>query len=61
MNDVLLQQYMSKFAGYGNLDGDYWLVGMEEGGGNSIEEIERRINLWKEGVLEPFSCWLLNL
>ena len=43
MNDHLLTQYMSHFAGYGNLDGDYWMIGMEEGGGDTIEDVERRV------------------
>jgi len=49
INDDLLVQYMSRFAGYGNLDGDYWMIGMEEGDGNSTGEIERRITIWEEG------------
>ena len=49
LNDDLLLQYMSHFAGYGNLDGDYWMIGMEEGGGDSIEDIERRIAIWEQG------------
>jgi len=48
MNDHLLTQYMSQFAGYGNLDGDYWMIGMEEGGGDTIEDIERRVAIWEE-------------
>jgi hypothetical protein len=48
MNDELLLQYMSHFAGYGNLHGNYWMIGMEEGGGDTIEEIERRVTIWDE-------------
>ena len=48
MNDNLLLQYMSRFAGYGNLDGDYWMIGMEEGGGDTIEDIVRRVTIWEE-------------
>ena len=48
MHDNLLVQYMLRFAGYGNLDGDYWMIGLEEGGGNTVEEIERRLAIWEE-------------
>lgn len=48
MNDNLLMQYMSCFMGYGNLNGDYWMIGMEEGGGDTAEEIERRVAIWEE-------------
>ncbi|RLA40359.1 MAG: hypothetical protein DRR42_25970 [Gammaproteobacteria bacterium] len=48
MNDDVLLRYMSHFAGYGNLDSDYWMIGMEEGGGDTIENIEKRITIWEE-------------
>ena len=47
-NETLLSEYMEQCFGYGNLDGDYWFVGMEEGGGNSFEEVNRRIRSWAE-------------
>ena len=45
-NDTLLADYMGGFWGYGNLNGDYWFVGMEEGGGDSFEEVDQRILQW---------------
>ncbi len=44
---ALLEEYMNTFYGYGNLKGKYWFIGMEEGGGNSIEEIISRLDIWK--------------
>lgn len=45
-NNEVLQKFMKEFFGYGNWEADLWFVGMEEGGGNSIEEIRNRINSW---------------
>jgi hypothetical protein len=42
-NDPLLQDFMSSFYGYGNFQGAYWFIGMEEGGGDSFEEVSRRL------------------
>jgi hypothetical protein len=43
----LLHSFMNTFYGYGNNQADYWLVGMEEGGGNSVENIQLRLQTWK--------------
>jgi len=45
-NQDLLNEYANNFYGYGNLESDYWLIGMEEGGGTSEEEIISRISVW---------------
>lgn len=47
-DDRLLEKFMHGFYGYGNYKGDYWFVGMEEGGGNSFTEIAQRLKHWKE-------------
>ena len=44
--DNLLETFIHNFYGYGNYQANYWFIGMEEGGGNSIEEINRRLNSW---------------
>ncbi len=49
IDDVNLVKYIQKFFGYGNYDSDYWFVGMEEGGGNSFEEINSRLTHWVNG------------
>jgi hypothetical protein len=46
LDDTLLRQYIRTFYGYGSYSGSWWLVGMEEGGGNSSHEIEARLSLW---------------
>lgn len=46
-DDKLLEEFIAKFFGYGNFDGDYWFVGLEQGGGNSFTEIEKRLNVWE--------------
>jgi hypothetical protein len=47
LDDQLLQEFMLTFYGYGNYKGDYWFVGMEEGGGNSLEGIARKLATWE--------------
>ncbi len=37
---------MRRFFGYGSWDAKLWFVGMEEGGGESMDEIERRLKSW---------------
>jgi hypothetical protein len=44
----LLAAYMRTFYGYGAWTAKYWFIGMEEGGGDSLEEIERRITVWHD-------------
>jgi hypothetical protein len=39
---------MSGFYGYGRWDAPFWFIGMEEGGGNSSDEIARRLSVWEE-------------
>ena len=39
---------MTTFYGSGNYSGDYWFVGMEEGGGNSLDQIQKRIQTWQD-------------
>lgn len=48
LNDDLLQHFMTTFYGSGNYAGDYWFVGMEEGGGNDLDQVTARLNAWVE-------------
>ena len=48
LDDNLLAEFAKTFYGYGNYDGHYWFVGMEEGGGNSSEEIAARLSVWNK-------------
>jgi hypothetical protein len=47
LSDVIIEKFITTFFGYGNLDSDYWYIGMEEGGGNSFQEINQRMLKWK--------------
>jgi hypothetical protein len=52
-DDVLLNEFMRGFYGYGNFGGDYWFIGMEEGGGNSFADVHNRLRAWaKRGKRE---------
>lgn len=48
LDDNLLAAFMRDFYGYGNLAAPLWFVGMEEGGGGRVEEIEARLQAWHE-------------
>lgn len=48
LDDDLLTAFIEGFYGYGNLAGPHWFIGMEEGGGNTVEDIERRLEAWRE-------------
>jgi len=45
-DDQLLNEFVENFYGYGSYNGQFWFVGMEEGGGNSFLELENRLNAW---------------
>lgn len=50
-DDQLLQDYMTRFYGYGNYEGSYWFVGIEEATGDFLEFFENitaRLNTWRE-------------
>lgn len=41
-----LRAFMRGFFGYGTYSAPFWLIGIEEGGGASCDEIERRLAAW---------------
>ncbi|MGB7412652.1 MAG: hypothetical protein WA902_00450 [Thermosynechococcaceae cyanobacterium] len=45
-DDKLLSDFVQNFYGYGNYSGQFWFIGMEEGGGNSFPEINTRLTAW---------------
>jgi hypothetical protein len=47
-NDTLLRAFIERFFGYGAWTAPVWFVGMEEGGGGTTEEVERRIEAWSD-------------
>lgn len=45
-DDVLLQDYMHGFYGYGHYSAPYWFIGMEEGSSGKPAEISTRLHQW---------------
>jgi len=48
MKDNIVTEYMEKFYGYGNLASPYWFIGKEEGGGKTIGENIKRMEIWAD-------------
>ena len=48
LNDQVLQRFMTTFYGSGNYAGDTWFIGMEEGGGGSLDKVQTRLKAWQE-------------
>ncbi|MBU2934496.1 MULTISPECIES: hypothetical protein [Pacificibacter] len=48
LNQNTLDTFMNTFIGYGDFNADTWFIGMEEGGGNSLEDVQTRIGIWAE-------------
>ena len=46
LNQDTLDTFMNTFMGYGDFNADTWFIGMEEGGGNSLEDVQTRIGTW---------------
>ncbi|MHC5938919.1 hypothetical protein [Nostoc sp.] len=45
-NDEFLEKRVDTFYGYGNYEGHYWFIGMEERGEDFQDIDEKRINIW---------------
>ena len=63
-DDRLLAAFMGNFYGYGNYQGPYWFIGMEEGGGDSFAEVSKRLAIWDQrgrGELEDVVDYHLAL
>lgn len=48
LNDKFLEHFMTTFYGSGNYSGDYWFIGMEEGGGNTLDRVMKRLETWQK-------------
>ena len=48
LDDVQLNRFIRTFYGLGNLDADYWFVGMEPGGGKTFREVQQVLDRWIE-------------
>lgn len=44
-DDQLLDAFAHTFYGYGNYNGGYWFIGIEERG-NSFQDVENRLSVW---------------
>lgn len=54
----LLLEYINTFYGYGNWqDSQFWFIGIEEGGGNEYENVQKRLESWAElGKSDLIDC-----
>ena len=48
LNTTTLESFMVSFLGYGNLNAKTYFIGMEEGGGNSELEVQKRLLAWEK-------------
>lgn len=48
-----LTAFTNRFLGYGNLAAPIWFIGLEEGGGQDLLEIERRVTAWRRRGSKP--------
>lgn len=48
LDTTLLRDFCSSFFGYGTEHAHHWFISMEEGGGDTEQELELRINAWHE-------------
>ena len=46
LNSSLIKNYIDTFYGYGKWSSCTWFIGIEEGGGRNIADIERRLYSW---------------
>jgi hypothetical protein len=53
LDNNILQPFMQSFFGYGNLAAPLWCIGMEEGGGKTLNEIQLRLRAWEERGRRP--------
>jgi len=44
---VNAEPFIERFFGYGTWSAPVWFIGMEEGGGSSLAEVETRIGTWQ--------------
>jgi hypothetical protein len=44
----LLLEYMRRFVGFGTPDAPLWFIGLEQGGGETLDELHRRLTAWQD-------------
>lgn len=50
----LLLDYMLRFVGFGDPSAPAWFIGLEQGGGKDLAELERRLGVWRALGSSPF-------
>lgn len=45
--DSTIERFGDGFFGYGSWSAPVWIIGMEEGGGGTLEEVRRRLSVWE--------------
>lgn len=48
LKQELLLNRLEHFWGFGRYESEYWYVGMEEGGGDEIQEVSKRLTVWEQ-------------
>src|SRR5436190_23890805 len=48
LSSELLTEYGNQFCGLGSWNAKVWFIGIEEVGGESIDEIQKRLDVWEE-------------
>ena len=51
LDDSVIEAYIKGFYGQGRYQAPYWFIGMEFGGGTSVDEIVSRIGIRGESVV----------
>lgn len=44
--DDLIAAYATGFYGYGSGGAQFWFIGLEDGGGSSLAEVQRQVGCW---------------
>lgn len=55
INPETLVDYMHRFVGFGDPSADIWFIGLEQGGGEDLGELERRLSAWIDSGAGPFA------
>jgi hypothetical protein len=55
INAELLVDYMTRFVGFGSPRASVWFIGLEQGGGENLGELQRRLAAWVESGADAFA------
>ena len=47
LNQEILLNRLEHFWGFGRYESECWFIGMEEGGGDEIQEVSKRLAVWE--------------